>query len=62
MSILEFMGGSPFLTFFLALIIGGVIKYPFHVLKRWIRSRDIQKHGWPRAPMDADGDIIKSDK
>lgn len=60
MTLLQFMGESPFLTFFLALILASVIKYPFVVLKRYLRHRDISKHGWPTTPnMDADGDIVQ---
>ena len=54
----RFMSDSPFLTFFLALIIAEVLKAPFIVAKRWIRHLDIKAHGWPAAPLDADGDVI----
>lgn len=56
----RFMSESPFLTFFLALIIASILKAPFYVTKRWIRHLDIKAHGWPVAPMDADGDIIRN--
>ncbi len=47
-------GQSPWLTFF-------VIMCALHMLGitciRLIRAANISKHGWPQAPMDADGDV-----
>ena len=61
--ILRFVGSHPFLSFLLICAAYYAWKYPWHVLKRAIRSRDIQKHGWPTAPnMDADGDLVFPDK
>ena len=64
--ILTFAGQHPFLTFIVICCIYYAWKAPFICVKRYIRSRDIQAHGWPTAPlnsdgslMDADGDIIK---
>lgn len=60
--ILEFTKQNPFLSL---CVLGSIYygwKYPWHVHKRAIRSRDIQKHGWPIAPMDADGDIVEGDE
>jgi hypothetical protein len=37
-------------------------KYAMRAYIRRLRSRDIQAHGWPRIPMDADGDIVYPDK
>lgn len=56
----EFMSGSPYLTFFLALILAGVVKTairtPFHFWNRYWRSRNIRERGWPPSHLDADGD------
>lgn len=60
--ILKFCGEHPFLAL---CVIGSIYygwKYPWHVMKRAIRSRDIQKHGWPTAPVDADGDVVHPEK
>ena len=54
MSIYEFMGESPFLTFFLGLIL-------FNVIKHIIRHFNIRKHGWPPEHCDADGDFRDED-
>lgn len=32
------------------------------VEQRKLRSKDIQTHGWPKPPYDADGDLIKKEK
>ncbi|ASJ58980.1 hypothetical protein KEM44_21065 [Sinorhizobium meliloti] len=56
--ILAFCGKHPFLAFIIICSAYYGWKYAWHVLKRAIRSRDIQRHGWPTAPIDADGDIV----
>lgn len=34
-------------------------QYAFRFWNRWLRSRNIARHGWPNAHlMDADGDIV----
>lgn len=57
--ILTFARQNPFLTFIIICSVYYAWKAPFICIKRYIRSRDIQAHGWPKAPMDSDGDIIK---
>ncbi len=60
MSVFEFMTESPMLTFFLALIAAGALKFAFAMLiNRPLRHMNIKKHGWPPAHCDADGDVIK---
>lgn len=58
MTMLEFMGDHPILTFFLAYVaaqvIEGIYKTPFRALNIW-------KHGWPPEHCDADGDLKPSD-
>lgn len=58
MDIYQFMSGSPYLTFFLALIGGEVVVHvlvnlPNRILRHW----NIRKHGYPPAHRDADGDF-----
>lgn len=57
---LAFMDESPFLSFFLALIIGHTLvapfRYAFKAYNRRLRSRNIAAKGWPPAHLDADGD------
>lgn len=61
MSAYEFMGDHPILTFFLAMIAANVLIYPFKLINRWIRHRNIVAAGWPPAHLDGDGDVIKKD-
>ena len=62
MNIYQFMSDSPYLTFFLACVISSMIAHMFYYpIKRYLRSRDIQKHGWPPLHCDSDGDF-KEDK
>jgi len=53
-NLFKFMSDSPYLTFFLALILGqcvvSMVKYP-------LRCLNIKKHGWPPPHCDADGDF-----
>lgn len=56
----EFMGEHQVLTVILALIAGSVAIWPFRLVNRWIRHRNIVARGWPTHPqMDADGDIVE---
>lgn len=58
MTVYDFMSDSPFLTFFLALIIAGGIKFVLTMaINRPLRHANIRKHGWPPAHCDADGDF-----
>lgn len=58
MDVFQFMGDNPWLTFFLALIVGEVfvrvaVNLPNCILRHW----NIRKHGYPPAHCDADGDF-----
>jgi hypothetical protein len=56
MTLLQFMGEHPFLTFFLVWVVCHSL---VGVVYRFFRHLDISKHGWPATPnMDADGDIV----
>ena len=35
-----------------------ILWMPYNFYKRWCRHRAIMMHGWPTAPIDADGDVI----
>lgn len=65
MNIYEIINENPFLSFALACLllvaIAGLCSFPFKTIHRYLRSRDIQKHGWPPAHCDADGDFKKED-
>jgi len=58
MTIFNFMSNSPWLTFFLAIIAAGGIKFIIAMLiNRPLRHMNIRKHGWPPEHCDADGDF-----
>ncbi len=58
MNIFQFMSDSPMLSFFLACILAGVLKFSVSMLiNRPLRHMNIRKHGWPPAHCDADGDF-----
>lgn len=61
MNLYQFMSDSPYLAFFLAIIIGEVIVrlgvvLPNRILRHW----NIHKHGYPPPHCDADGDFKPS--
>ena len=58
MTIYDFMSDSPWLAFFLAIIIAGGIKFTLAMaINRPLRHMNIRKHGWPPSHCDADGDF-----
>lgn len=62
----DFAGANPILTFFLFWIVAWVVTQPFayafRAYNRRLRSKNIAAHGWPTAPVDADGDVVYPDK
>jgi hypothetical protein len=50
------MSEHPLLTFVLALIAANVATWPFKLVNRWIRHRNVVAAGWPPIYLDADGD------
>ena len=62
MNMYEFMSDSPFLTFFLFLIVSEFVVKVFNVcINRPLRHRNIKLHGYPPAHCDADGDFKKDE-
>ena len=60
MNIYELMSESPYLAFFLALILGTVIvRITVTLPCRILKHRNILKHGYPPAHCDANGDFRK---
>jgi hypothetical protein len=55
----QFMGEHPVVTILIVWAAAGVLKMPFWITNRYFRSKNIRAHGWPTAPMDADGDVVK---
>ncbi|MCO5092649.1 hypothetical protein [Bosea sp. (in: a-proteobacteria)] len=58
MNAFEFATNSPWLAFFLALIVAQALVSPFRYL---FRHLNIRKAGWPPDHCDADGDLIEKD-
>lgn len=62
----EFAQHSPYLTFFAFWIACYAATRPFYfawsAYNRHLRSKNIAAHGWPTAPVDADGDVVYPDK
>lgn len=58
MDIYQFMSESPWLSFFLAVLIMCFLEMVLYKLpNRIMRHRNISKHGYPPAHCDADGDF-----
>lgn len=58
MNIFEFISDSPWISFFLGLMIGQaaisvLVNLPNRIMRHW----NIRKHGYPPAHCDADGDF-----
>jgi hypothetical protein len=60
--ILQFAGEHYIVTILIVWSIVGLLKMPFWALNRFFRSRNIRAHGWPTAPVDADGDVVYPEK
>lgn len=61
MSFYEFATNSPWLTFFLAIVVLFAVELPFKIVNRFFRHLNIRKAGWPPAHCDADGDLVEKD-
>lgn len=60
MNIFEFMSDSPWLSFFLLLILAQLVYVLFYKLPTmYLRSKNIKEKGWPPEHLDADGDFKK---
>jgi len=62
-AVIRFASESPWLTFFMFWILCWTVTVPFKLMwfawNRYLRSKNIQAHGYPTNPlMDADGDIV----
>lgn len=57
---------SPVTAFFIVLIVCYAATRPFRYMmvayNRKKRAENIARHGWPKPPMDADGDIVHPEK
>lgn len=55
----QFADQHPLVTLCALWLIVWLLAWPFRLINRWIRHRNIAARGWPENPlMDADGDIV----
>jgi hypothetical protein len=58
----EFATANPGYTFLIVWVLAWAATRPFWyawvAYNRTLRSRNIVAHGWPTAPVDADGDVV----
>lgn len=62
MTMWDFANSSPITTVILAYLLMAPVRYAFRAYNRHLRSKNIALHGWPTAPIDADGDVVYPDK
>jgi hypothetical protein len=65
-TVLDFAAHNPVLAVFLFVAMEVftvvLISLPFLLANRFLRSRNIAKHGWSTPPLDADGDVVWSER
>lgn len=58
----NFATNNPGYTFLIVLVLAWASVQPFRfawlAYNRSLRQRSIVAHGWPTAPVDADGDVV----
>lgn len=62
----EFATEHPVIAFLIVWVIGWASTRPFYyaceAYRARLRARNIAAHGWPKAPIDADGDVVYPDE
>ncbi len=61
MTLWDFANNHPITTLILAYLIMAPVRYAFKAYNRYLRHKNILAHGWPAAPVDADGDVVYPD-
>lgn len=56
---LAFANDSPVLAVIFVLAATNVLIWPFRLVNRWIRHRNIVAKGWPPPHLDGDGDAVE---
>jgi hypothetical protein len=63
---IDFAQNHPVAAFFIVWVMAWAVTRPFYyafmAYNRRLRSRNIAAHGWPTAPIDADGDVVYEKK
>lgn len=62
MTIWDFANHHPFIACILAYLVMSPVRYAFRAYNRHLRAKNIAAHGWPTAPIDADGDVVWPEK
>lgn len=62
MNVWEFAAQNPLTAMILAYILMAPVRYGFRAFNRYLRHKNILAHGWPEAPLDADGDVVYPEK
>lgn len=60
--VLRFASEHPFLTFCFGVGLFGLLTWPFRLVNRLFRHRNIVAQGWPPQYCDADGDAVDLDE
>ena len=62
----DFAKANPGTTLLIIWVLAWAAVQPFRYLflafNRSLRSRNIAQHGWPTAPIDADGSVVRPEK
>lgn len=61
MELVKFMFSGLFTFIGFMIILNAILWFMFLCWNRFLRSRNIAKHGWPPIHLDADGDSITAD-
>lgn len=65
-AVTSFAIANPGYTFLIFWVLAWAVTRPFWYVfvayNRKLRARNIAAHGWPTAPVDADGDVVYPDK
>lgn len=57
----DFAAQHPVMAIVLTYIIMAPVRYSYRAYSRYLRHKNIAAHGWPTAPVDADGDVVYPD-
>lgn len=62
----EFANANPGYTFLIIWVLAWAavqpFRFAFRAYNRRLRHKNIALHGWPKAPVDADGDVVYPDE
>lgn len=62
MTILDFANEHWFIALLMFWSATNLLTWPFRLVNRWIRHKNIAAKGWPPIHLDGDGDAIKKEE